>query len=267
MEFTQLQESQQQFVSTTTLGGTVITKAPHLSSFSLSDLSTCAKWVQFIEQFDKPDCPIFLKSFLIRDIYMFGRNIGFIVGEGEAYYKGTSKEAFSTFVGPAFSIPAYIFIRGDAASVFVAVQSAGQTFLLFVQQIRFSMGGFVYETIAGMMDENGDFRGVAMKEAIEEAGICISSPDELVDLGVICPSVGGTLEKIRLFFYSCDIDADTMERMKSKVYGNAEEKEKIQIVFVPLVEYLDKHARFDDMFDQDVKISCSFDRASRRGLI
>jgi ADP-sugar diphosphatase len=231
--------------------GTMITKSAEVH-VSLEKLQSCRKWIEFIEQFEDPSCPIFLKSFHIHVIYMFGDNIGFIVGEGEAYYGETK-----------IRIPAFIFIRGDSASVFVLVTSKEKRYLLLIKQLRFSVANWFYETIAGCMDENGDFFGVAIKEAKEEAGIEIPSSHLLVDLGLTVPSVGGTKETVHLFLYVHELEDEQMATMATKVFGNKDEGEATQVVFVPLNVYMEK----PEMFDMDAKIECSFNRARRLGFI
>lgn len=60
------------------------------------------------------------------------------------------------------------------------------------------IGKWIEEIPAGMIDEDGNFKGVAAKELEEETGIKIELK-ELVDLGSIFPSSGGCDEEIFLY--------------------------------------------------------------------
>ena len=59
------------------------------------------------------------------------------------------------------------------------------------------------EAPAGMIDESGDFTGVAAKEIQEETGIKITK-DQLKPLGSYYPSCGACEEE--LFIYYCKIN-------------------------------------------------------------
>jgi ADP-sugar diphosphatase len=59
-----------------------------------------------------------------------------------------------------FNLPGYVFLRGDAVAVLVLVNDK----ILLVEQYRVPIQQTVIEAPAGMLDESGDFAGVAAKE-------------------------------------------------------------------------------------------------------
>ena len=105
---------------------------------------------------------------------MFGENVGFI-----NLRAATEKDGFH--------LPAYLFLRGHAVAVLMLVNGK----LLLVEQYRVPVQQTMLEAPAGMIDESGDFTGVAAKEIEEETGIKITK-DRLHPLGSYFPSCGGS---------------------------------------------------------------------------
>lgn len=64
-------------------------------------------------------------------------------------------------------LPSYVFLRGGAVTVLVLVNGK----MLLVRQYRVPVQRYNLEAPAGMLDEEGDFIGVAAKEIHEETGI------------------------------------------------------------------------------------------------
>ena len=77
---------------------------------------------------------------------MFGQNVGFI-----------NLRAITLKDG--FKLTSYIFIRGHAVGILMLVNNK----LLLVQQYRVPTQQMMIEAPAGMIDESGDFVGVAAK--------------------------------------------------------------------------------------------------------
>ena len=59
-----------------------------------------------------------------------------------------------------FKLPSYIFLRGHAVGILMFVNEK----LLLVEQYRVPIQQTLLEVPAGMIDESGDFVGVAAKE-------------------------------------------------------------------------------------------------------
>ena len=104
--------------------------------------------------------------------------------------------------------------------------------MMLTRQFRVPAGRFCDECPAGMMDENGNFVGVAAKELKEETGIQITEK-ELIPLGSFLPSPGGSDEEIILFAIEKSIDNDNLNKMLAKVYGEGEHEQ----IFLKLIEF------------------------------
>ncbi len=84
-------------------------------------------------------------------------------------------------------LPGYIFLRGHAVAILMLVNDK----LLLVEQYRVPIQSTLLEAPAGMIDESGDFVGVAAAEIEEETSIKIKKED-LKPLGSYFPSPGGS---------------------------------------------------------------------------
>jgi 8-oxo-dGTP pyrophosphatase MutT (NUDIX family) len=131
-------------------------------------------------------------------------------------------------------IPAIVFIRGDAVAILVKVTVTEQakSYYVLTNQLRFPVGQYCLEIAAGMMDDRGDFGGVAAKELEEELGIKINE-DDLRELGAFYPSPGGCDESIQLYSYETEISESEFNAKQRAIYGASEENERILLQFVP----------------------------------
>ena len=103
---------------------------------------------------------------------MFGQNVGFINMRAITLREG-------------FKLPSYVFVRGNAVGILMLVNNK----LLLTEQYRVPTQQLMIEAPAGMIDESGDFVGVAAKEIQEETGIKITK-EQLKPLGSYYPSPG-----------------------------------------------------------------------------
>ena len=124
---------------------------------------------------------------------MFGERVGFV-----------NLRAHTTIDG--FSLPNFVFLRGPAVAILMIVNNK----LLLVEQYRVPVQELMLEAPAGMLDESGDFVGVAAAEIEEETSIKISK-EKLIPLGSFYTSPGGCDEEILMF--SCKIELEE-EKMK-----------------------------------------------------
>jgi len=79
-----------------------------------------------------------------------------------------------------------------------------------------------------MLDESGDFSGVAAKEIEEETSIKIHKKD-LIELDTFRPSIGGCDEEIILFYTNISLPEKEIEELKKKLHGDS--SEAIMLIF------------------------------------
>ena len=127
--------------------------------------------------------------------------------------------------------------------------------MLLTKQFRVPAGKWMLEAPAGMIDESGNFIGVAAKELKEETSISIDEA-ELTSLGSIFPSPGGCDEEILLYFVKKQLSDEVISEITSHNHGEEHEwitvllknltiKEVLQTKDVKLISaalaYIDLH--------------------------
>lgn len=140
-------------------------------------------------------------------------------------------------------VPGIAFVRGDCVGILVVLNCQGKKFTLLAVQPRVPMGSVGFTEIpAGMLDNNGNFAGVAAKELGEEAGIKITADDlagnELRELatgtaGPIAMSPGGSDEMMHLFLHEQEIEPDALADLEGKLTGELDAGEMISLKVVP----------------------------------
>ena len=157
------------------------------------------------------------------------------------------------------------FIRGGSVAVFVHATILNDesvpvgNYGIFTEQIRYPMGRKLHEICAGCVDASNNVMGVAMTELQEELGITVNT-DDLLSLGSIIPSGGGTYETIELFYLHVFLFYNEVQNKIEGVFGV--EGEKIRLVFIDM-------ANMDDYLDEigDAKADSAWRRITRRGLV
>eukprot|EP00294_Goniomonas_avonlea_P003852 CAMPEP_0114561000 /NCGR_PEP_ID=MMETSP0114-20121206/11768_1 /TAXON_ID=31324 /ORGANISM="Goniomonas sp, Strain m" /LENGTH=263 /DNA_ID=CAMNT_0001746601 /DNA_START=18 /DNA_END=809 /DNA_ORIENTATION=+ len=174
-----------------------------------------------------------VKKVHLQSVDFFGPRVGFIKLKADITNK---KGNFC---------PGICFLRGGAVGVLVILtqQEDGQEFTVLTVQPRAPAGKFALcEIPAGMLDDSGNFAGVAAKEIKEETGLLIQQQD-LIDLTKmaynesfpgIYPSAGGCDEFLRLFLYRGKVSKTVLSRLQGKLTGVYEEGEMIQLKVIPL---------------------------------
>ena len=82
-----------------------------------------------------------------------------------------------------------------------------------------------------MLDDSDDFVGVAAKEVEEEVGIIINSSN-MIKLGDISMSPGGSDESLCIFLYRMELDEKQIMNFEGKLTGNLKEGEKITLKII-----------------------------------
>lgn len=176
------------------------------------------EWLENLEK--QPN--INLSSLTIQNVDMFGPRIGFIKFKGEVTKSISANEKKP--------IPNIVFMRGGSVAILVVLKEKAtqKKYTLLTKQARFPIGVDMFaEVPAGMLDGNGDFKGVAAKEMEEETGLHIKQ-NELIDLtefafqgkskGLFL-SPGGCDEFIRIFAYEKEVEQEFIKSLKGKLTG------------------------------------------------
>jgi ADP-sugar diphosphatase len=159
----------------------------------------------------------------IQTIDMFGPNVGFVKFNAEVKCKGEP-------------VPGITFMRGGSVAILIILSLGGEKFILCTKQARFPIGDSKFlEIPAGMMDEDGNFLGVAAKELEEETHIKVDKKD-LISLGGAYPSPGGCDEYIEYFALELIVDQSRFDEIQGAATGNLEEGEKITLQIIPYRE-------------------------------
>jgi ADP-sugar diphosphatase len=163
-----------------------------------------------------------MKTIKIEDINMFGPRVGFLKVEADILNSQNKK------------IPGVSLLRGNSvAMLMILLDENNQRHTILTVQPRVPTGNMNFTEIpAGMMDENGDFGGVAAKEMKEEVGIEIDTKD-LFNLtnqtGGLYTSPGVLDENIQIFLFVAYIKNTDLLKLNNKCTGVIEEGETITL--------------------------------------
>lgn len=195
--------------------------------------------------------PYVLRSVTVQAYDMFGPRVGFLKVTAQVSNAAGDK------------LPAGAFLRGPSVAMLVmlipedAVDDAERYVVLTVQP-RIPTGSLAFvELPAGMVDDEGDFQGVAAKEMEQELGLTINAADltclsELaspVDSGLeglpmaMFPSAGGCDEYITMYSYEKRVPRDTLASWTGKLTGLRESGEKITLKLVRIQDLWREGAR------------------------
>lgn len=128
------------------------------------------------------------------------------------------------------SIEREFFERGKAAALLA--YDINKDAVILVEQFRFGamtneQSPWLFELIAGIIEEGEDAQDVVKREAFEEAGLVIDKCQFMMSYFV---SPGGTTETLDLFI--ANVDSTNVEG----VFGLAEESEDIRVHVVPRIQ-------------------------------
>ena len=211
------------------------------------DLAFCVKATPFVNWVSTLDSGLDVSEIKIRGADYFGKRIGFLKLEAVTKCNGDP-------------VPGIIFMRGGAVSILLILHCGDQGWVVCTRQARVPIGKQNFlELPAGMLDDSGDFVGIAAKELEEETGIRLKTTD-LTDMTALTyepigsqhpddveakvirnkstplkgmyPSAGGCDEFIRLMLYEKAVTQDELEDLQGKLTGCAAEGEKIVLELV-----------------------------------
>lgn len=126
-----------------------------------------------------------------------------------------------------------IFIRGDAVAVLLydpILDAVGMVEQFRVGAMNEPQGPWLYEVVAGMIEEGETPEAVAYRELLEEANV---KPYRMEYICNYLSSPGGCDEKLHLFCGLCDLS------QAGGVYGLPDESEDIRVHVFPAKQVLD----------------------------
>lgn len=228
--------------------GIPVIGAYYIDDSKLEAICKSPKFIEWISKFAERK-EINIREFHVTDVDFFGpvapEKLGFVKGYGVASDAVTND-----------TVPAIAFIRGGSVAVLIVVhiKETGARYILLCQQLRFPVGGLQTEACAGMLDNRtSSVVGVVFSEVKEETGFIINEAD-LIHLGQIKPSPGGSDEVIHLYAWETIISQEEFEEKQKNIYGEGVH-EKIKLSFID-------YDCFDDVLDEigDVKAECCWRR-------
>ena len=147
------------------------------------------------------DAELTVKKITVQSVDMFGPRVGFVKFKGDVTDDSGR------------NIPAIVFMRGASVGMLVVITCVddGQKYTVLTVQSRVPSGKFALKELpAGMLDDSGNFAGVAAKELEEECSLKVQEKD-LIDLtekafkdtgfSHAYTTPGGSDEVMRLFLY------------------------------------------------------------------
>lgn len=125
-----------------------------------------------------------------------------------------------------------VFERGHATAVLP--YDPARDAVVLIEQFRigaFAAGRdpWLVEIVAGIIEDGETPEAVARREAVEEAGLTLT---DLVSIGEIFASPGGTTETVAMFCGRCDAGA------AGGIYGVDDEDEDIRVIVRPFDDVL-----------------------------
>ena len=201
------------------------------------DLARATSCVPFVDWAASMDPSLEVRGVHVSEVDMFGARVGFLKMRADVRRDGVE-------------IPGIVFCRGGAVAILPLLTCGGERFVVCCRQPRVPIGAAAFlEIPAGMLDGEGDFVGVAVKELQEETGLTLEAR-ELVDLSALAwgaragvpaprglyPSVGACDEHLRLLLYARSCSPEELASLRGRATGNLAEGEVITLDVVPLVD-------------------------------
>ena len=135
-------------------------------------------------------------------------------------------------------IPPICFLKGRVSCVMVVLidEATGDRYNLLVKQRRICNGDFIYEQVAGLVDEGEEPHAVAVREVEEETGITVT-PEQVIPLNSdpIYPATGTSDESMYFFYVELTMSKEKIMSYDQNETGIAAEHEQIftQVTTLP----------------------------------
>ena len=168
-----------------------------------------------------------LTKVVVKAVTMFGPRVGFLYIEAD----------ITDFEGR--KLPGVVFLRGDSVAMLVELRTLSNRYALLVRQARTPAGGAIYETPAGMLDDSGDFKGVAFTELADELpalkGMFTLERERVTRLHTepVWMSPGGCDERMGFFHLLIETTDEEIQRLHGSVGGLDQEGEYLVAAVVP----------------------------------
>lgn len=217
----------------------------NITEHQMEAIVSSKKFCDYIKKLDFNS--IIIRNIKILSVYMFGKNVGFIGLEVDCSLK----------THPDKKLPGYVFIRGKSVGIFVVINNK---YMVLTRQFRIPVGKFMCEIPAGMLDESGDFSGVAAKELEEEIGVKINQKD-LIYLTSMYPSCGGSDEEIIFYYLNLNLEEKQIEELRNKTFG---EENTDEVITLKIIEI-----NYENILEtKDAKlITAAFSAENKLGLV
>jgi ADP-sugar diphosphatase len=135
----------------------------------------------------------------------------------------------STVERNGIKIPGIVLLRGSAVAVLLIIrdESTGEEWTILTEQPRVPACKLLLEIPAGMTDNNGNLKGVALRELEEECGL-VAKPEDLIDLTELAyggsqpgvyMSAGLCDETLRLFLWKLSMSHERLLELEGKLTG------------------------------------------------
>lgn len=169
------------------------------------------RWVNGLkENFD-------LKSITIHNVFMFGKRVGFIVSEADAYFNNKK-------------VPGIAFLRGDSVSIMPILHCNDEVYTIMVTEPRIPIA-YTEQTgfPCGMVDDDS-VNVAALKELSEEVGPEFDiSVSDLIDLGTFPISSGGCDEYMSLKAFEIYVNMELLDSLHNRMNISEKESEQIEV--------------------------------------
>ncbi|MEM6631210.1 MAG: NUDIX hydrolase [Bacteroidota bacterium] len=136
-------------------------------------------------------------------------------------------------------IPPICFIKGMVATIVICLidERTQEKYLLLVKQRRICSGGYIYEHVAGLVDGKDSPKATVIREAVEEAGVSLSSEAVYaLNEEPLYPSTGTSDEAMFIFFSELTLPKAQIMAYDGQRQGLISEHERIITHVVPLEE-------------------------------
>lgn len=205
-------------------GKTIPVKCNEASREHLDKALSEPKFTKWVSEIGPTIVP---SELVIHHIKMFGPvNVGFITFELNCTHR-TAKDK----KGNPMVLPGFVFLRGDSVACLILIgeKETGRLLFLTVVQTRVASGKECEEGPAGMCDRSvHKFTGPMMQEIREETGIEVEL-SEIIYLGDVEASPGGTAEILKLHMVEKTMTSAEIAQLQGKQITNGDEHIRVNI--------------------------------------